>query len=53
MDFVFKLHGNTYAVNGRTSRVLPLAVARLNWAIPTPLTYSVTYLAPSVDFGEY
>ena len=26
---------NMYAVNGQTSGVLPLAVARLNWAIPT------------------
>ena len=36
MDFVFKLHGNMYAVNGHTSRVLPSGVAKLNWAIPTP-----------------
>ena len=33
MGFVF----NTYAINGRTSGVLPSAVARLHWAIPTPL----------------
>ena len=37
MSFVFKLHGNTYAVNDRTSGVLPSAVTKLNWAIPTPL----------------
>ena len=35
MGFVLKLHDNTYAVNGCTSGVLPLAAARLNWAIPT------------------
>ena len=35
MGFVFELHGNTYAVSDRTSGVLPSAVARLNWAIPT------------------
>ena len=29
-------HGNTYAVNDRTSGVLLSALARLNWAIPTP-----------------
>ena len=31
----FKLHGNSYALNGGTSWVLPLAVAKLNWAMPT------------------
>ena len=36
MGFVCKLHGNTYAVNGRTCGVLPLAGAKLNWAISTP-----------------
>ena len=38
MGFVFKLHGNIYAVNGRTSGVLPSSVAKLNWVIPTPWT---------------
>ena len=36
MDFVFKLHGNTYVINGRTPGVLPSGVAKLSWAIPTP-----------------
>ena len=39
MSFVFKLHGNTYkmyAINGRTSGVLPSGVAKLSWAIPAP-----------------
>ena len=35
MCFVFKLNGNTYAIKGHTSGVLPSAVAKLNWAIPT------------------
>ena len=37
MSFVFELHGNMYVVNGRISGVLPLGVAKSNWAIPTPL----------------
>ena len=37
LDLFFKLHGNRYAVSGRTSGVLSSAVARLNWAIPTLL----------------
>ena len=36
MGFVFKLHDIMYAVNGHTSGVLPLGVAKLNWAILTP-----------------
>ena len=36
MDFGFILYGNTYAVNGRSSGVLPPGVAKLNWAILTP-----------------
>ena len=37
MGFVFKLYGNTYAVNGGISGLLPLGFAKLNWAIPTTL----------------
>ena len=36
-SFVFKLYGNTFAINDRISGVLPPSVAKLSWAIPTPL----------------
>ena len=55
MGFVFKLqspfvHGCAYAINGRTSGVLPLAVARLNLTIPTPLK---VLSAPQLSNGKH
>ena len=39
-----------YAINGRTSGLLPLGVVTLKWAIPTPPP-RVEYLKKSLDMG--
>ena len=42
MGFAFKLHGNMYAINGHTSGVLPLAVAK----------YASDDIEISISFGK-
>ena len=49
----FQSYGNTYAVNGRLSQMLPAGVATLNWAITTPLLLStLSGTAPCISLSS-
>ena len=47
-----KLHGNTHAIYSRISGVLPLTVARLNWAILNPPASHPNWHLSSTFWGK-